>query len=273
MIYTVDFRADNRGGAVVPGELIEGDFDSLRMASKVTFLTHGFNVDRAAGADKLHRLAAQLGLEGAVVLLLWPGDSALGAVSYPFEGRDADDTADYLVQFIDLNIDPSAQLSFFAHSLGARVVMECIGQLRDLGYRFGETCLVAAAIDDFSVSDLQLYRHVVDSTARVTVLASREDKVLKYAYPAGDLLQTFFFFWREHFGMALGYHGPRPGSDGSPVPDKIFHEQTPSDSQVDHGHYLPDGSGPATRPGRNQRAVARFAGAALSGAPAPGFKP
>ena len=91
--------------------------------------------------------------------------------------------------------------------------------------------------DDFSVAIPRKYRDVARRSHRVAVLASRGDTVLKWAYPPGDLLQRFIFFWKEDFGLALGYHGPRRRGI-HPVPEEVHHEQIPDSRQAGHGDYI-----------------------------------
>jgi Alpha/beta hydrolase of unknown function (DUF900) len=249
VIYLLDFRGANVGGAVVPGRIVPGpglgtEMD-LRAESKITFLTHGFNVNRQQGTDSLLRMARALALQPdeALVAILWPGDHWVRAASYSFEGNDADDSAAQLARYVNDVVTAGTELSFVSHSLGARVVMETIKRLSSRRVR--QVCLLAAAIDDFSVADPKEYFDATGRAQRVAVLASREDKVLKFAYPAGDVLQAFIFFWKDEIGLALGYHGPKAARRNA-VPLQVYHEQIPDERKSDHGHYL---LGPPPLPG------------------------
>jgi hypothetical protein len=261
MIYILDFRAADVGGAVVPGRLLQlsgaqpplGTEDDLQLETKITFLLHGFNVNRDEGREGLLRLANLLpaAAGGAIVGVLWPGDHWTGALSYPFEGNDADDSGAELARFIERVVRPGAGLSFVSHSLGARVVMETVKRLIGGGYRIGQICLMAAAIDDSSLADPEDYRDAVEITERVAVLASHKDKVLRFAYPGGDLLQAFFF-WDDDAGLAAGYHGPK-AVDEHPLPSHVYHCQIPDLRDSDHGDYIP-----ANSPSPNQLSAALF---------------
>jgi hypothetical protein len=88
---------------------------------------------------------------------------------------------------------------------------------------------------------------------QVTELASRKDSVLRLAYPIGDLLQAFFFFWKDSAGLALGYEGPRAAGSYS-IPGDVYHVQIPYERNSDHGDYIP-----AETPSPNQLAAAEFA--------------
>lgn len=129
-----------------------------------------------------------------------------------------------------------------------------------------QVCMMAAAIDDFSLAAKDDYRQEVETIGRVAVLASQNDRVLKFAYPAGDILQSFLFFWKDVGGLALGLHGPRDAG-GLAVPAAVLHKQIPDDAGVDHGDYLFSGV-----PNPKQSAAGRFADAVMAGAERPGYR-
>jgi esterase/lipase superfamily enzyme len=214
VIYLLDFRSSDTGGAVVPGVVVSapglGTEQELRSETSLTFIVHGYNVNRRSGRESLLRAAQRLSAAHPVsyVGVLWPGDHWTRALSYPFEGRDADDSAAALVRYIQDVVAPGSELSFAAHSLGARVALGAVKRLR-AGYTVGEVCLMAAAVDDTSVAHPGDYLRAVGRARRVAVLASRRDRVLSLAYPAGDLLQSFIFFRTDRAGLALGFLGPR----------------------------------------------------------------
>jgi esterase/lipase superfamily enzyme len=271
MIYTLDFRMANTGGAVVPGKVIPGaglgtEFQ-LRTEPRITFLLHGYNVNRENGRASLHRLAARLSASQneAVVAVLWPGDHWTRAASYSFEGRDADDSAKALAEYVKTYIPKHTELSFVSHSLGARVAMETVKRLG--AYRIRQIALMAPAIDDSSLANPSVYFAAASGADRVAVLASRKDKILKYAYPAGDALQAFVFFWNDVVDLALGYHGPRK-SKSYAVPAKVYAEQIPDARGADHGHYIPGDPAydvPDDPAVANRISAAQFADAILRG--------
>jgi hypothetical protein len=275
--YVLSFRDEsrNRGGPVLGGRLrrldparvseglparvTEGPLarDALAVEERVIFLVHGFNVSLRDGEQTLREFAALLPSHRDVglVVTLWPGDHWVGAASYPFEGRDADDTAFELARFIEDTLAPRTPISFVSHSLGGRVVLGAMSRL-SAEYPVEQVCVMAAAVDDFSLSEADDYRAAVERSERVGVLSSKKDKVLRFAYPAGDLLQSFLFFWREQSGLALGYHGPRSARD-APVPGNVLHEGIPESREVDHGDYLP------ADPPSDQEQLAKWRSAAI----------
>jgi len=277
MNYILDFRASTTGGAVVPGIVMPGPGLGtelqLRVEPRITFLLHGYNVNRENGRASLLRLAARLSASQneAVVAVLWPGDHWTRAVSYSFEGRDADDSAQALAEYVKTYITRSTDISFVSHSLGARVVMETIKRLG--AYRIRQVVLMAPAIDDSSLANPKVYQVAAGGADRVAVLASRKDNTLRYAYPAGDALQAFIFFWKDVVDLALGYHGPRR-SKTFEIPVKVYAVQIPDERSSDHGHYIPgnpleDVAGdPAIA---NRLSAARFADEVLRGEAAPKY--
>ena len=269
MIHVCDFRERSSGGAVVPGRLVAGDAARLFTAERVCFLLHGFNVNREDGMASLNRLAAALPLSSEVdelVCVLWPGDHWSGALSYSFENRDADDSASALMQFVELACPRRPTLSFVAHSLGCRVAMRAAELARRGRWRIDQVCLLAAAIDDDSLASSSVYRAASRSAQRVATLHSHQDRVLRFAYPAGDLLQAFVFADELARG-ALGYHGPRPRR-GPPeaVPESVTAQGIADARRAGHGDYLPD-----EPPNEAQRSAAAYVDEVLSGVAQPRY--
>ena len=271
MIYLVDFRSSETGGAVVPGIVVPaaglGTEQQLRGETNLTFIVHGYNVSRQVGRESLLRAAKRLSTSHPVTYaaVLWPGDHWSRAISYPFEGRDADDSATALARYVHDVIVPGSQLSFAAHSLGARVVLGAVKRLH-AGYSISQVVLMAPAVDDTSVAHPGDYLSAVARARRVAVLASKRDRVLGLAYPAGDLLQSFFFFTTDRAGMALGFHGPRR-TPSHAIPTQVYHEQIPDARGSDHDHYLP-----GEPPTPNQVSAMTFARDVLQGALQPRYQ-
>lgn len=267
MNYLLSCRNQKTGGPVVPGFLTAGlglgTLSDLQLESRVTVLLHGFNVNRPEGRKSLLKLAGLLTTAGTGSLLavLWPGDHWSGPLSYSFEGRDADDTAFELCRYLHDNLRAGAEISFIAHSLGCRVAMETIKRLAVKGRDVDQVCLMAAAIDDDSISAPQVYKVAGSQAQRVASLSSKKDTILHYAYPAGDLLQAFLF-WKDSNGQALGYHGPRKHRKSSTlVPANMLDERIPKNKKVSHGDYLP-----GEQTSSKEFAAAKFADEVIGGA-------
>ena len=124
---------------------------------------------------------------------------------------------------------------------------------------------MAAAIDDDSLAHSRMYRDATEYSGRIAVLHSTRDRVLRFAYPVGDLLQAFRF-WRDSPGLALGCRGPvaAPGN-GGPPPGNVI-EEAVGHHGVDHEDYLPRVHGVPTT---QQTRAARFAGDVIAGRQSP----
>jgi len=291
MIYELSFRG--KSGAVYPGRLtaygsmnhVVSPGQELVNYEQVTFLVHGFNVEDEEGRVSLSTLANLLAvhIKGAIVFVLWPGDSPVGPLSYPFtEGLQAIDTAVQLKRRIQEHVAPSTKLNFIGHSLGCRVVLETIRNLyvdsrsAHGDYPVNQVCLMAGAVDDYCLSIPEVYKSSVEHAERIVVLSSTEDKVLKYIYPLGDLVQSFIYFWKESFGLALGYHGPKDYTEEwdpfdedaeaktSVIADNVRNISIEPGHKVNHGDYLPpDKQGAAMND--KQKKAARLASAVIGG--------
>ena len=267
LTFVLDFRLTDVDGPVMAGHLTLGQptMDQLQQCTNVVFLVHGFNVDRPTGSAELQKLATLLpgiGDGGAAVAVLWPGDSSIGPVSYPFETDKADDTAVELAKFIGDNLLQKPRISFVAHSLGSRVVMTTVRQLWIMNIPVEQICLMAAAIDNDSLAAADAYRAATQFATRVAVLHSPCDTVLRYAYPAGNLLSAFMH-WTATSDAALGYTGPRAasGSNGD-IPGDVQHCGIPQNDAVSHSDYVPNAQGP---PNDKQLAAARYANSIVAG--------
>jgi pimeloyl-ACP methyl ester carboxylesterase len=264
--FILDLRSASQGGAVVPARLTlpAPTLDVLQHCANIVFLVHGFNVSRQAGTVELEALAANLPAlgTGAAVAVLWPGDSSIGPLSYPFETNKADDSAVELAKFIADSLPQKPRLSLIGHSLGCRVVMETVRQLWIRDIAVAQVCLMAAAMDNDSLAVPEEYREAAAYAGEVCVLYSPADQVLQYAYPLGNLLSAFLH-WNATSEGALGYTGPRAASAaGANLPGQVQPVGIPRTNQVNHGDYLPGAGGQLNN---KQRAAARFADAMLAG--------
>jgi len=262
--FVLDLRSDPHGGAVVPARLTSGTIDQLQQCRTAVFMVHGFNVNRADGSAELQAFGANLPAlgSGAPVAVLWPGDSIVGPLSYPFETSKADDSAVELATFIADNLPQRPAVSLVGHSLGCRVVMETVRQLWIRDIAVSQVCLMAAAVDSDSLACAVEYFGAAQFAVRVGVLYSPSDRVLEYAYPLGNLLSAFIH-WTTTTDAALGYTGPRASS--SPpgvVPADVQGVGIPAAAGVDHGDYLPSATGVFNW---KQQAAARFANSMLAG--------
>lgn len=252
--YILDLRNQEVGGAVTSGHLYKvengadidwdarmPEFTAVTRGKRLLVLVHGYNNSRSVGRMRLVRFGEMLAKGGGcdvMLSVLWPGDGWAKALTYPFEGRDADDSADALFRWLSTSAASDARVAFVGHSLGCRVVMNTAQQLSRRGRPvLDRICLMAPAIDNDCLGRLGVtcYQEATLASDRLAVLASEEDLVLQFAYPLGDLAQTILY--KEHWGSALGRTGPVESDTRivcriEPVP-----KADPA-RNIDHGDYL-----------------------------------
>jgi pimeloyl-ACP methyl ester carboxylesterase len=240
----LSFRTSPVGGSVLdaPQVLEAHDFSDPvsalpvglspeRIAGReVVFVTHGFNVSFQDGVRALVRLERALALPQSFVVIgvLWPGDFWVPVINYPAEAEDAVRCGAALAAFANEHLGEATEMSFVSHSLGGRLVLEAV---KRLARRAREVCLMAAAVDDNCLSTRQ-YQAALANAQRISVLASRGDRVLSAAYPLGDFFSDLFYDDDSLARKALGYHGPHPR------PAVVLHAQIRG-RDYGHGDYLP----------------------------------
>jgi hypothetical protein len=218
----------------------------------VLFVLHGFNVDANHGikscgpAAQEYEALGNLGLaiDGVdlVVPVLWPGDGLIGWSWFNAYGSSAATGAKF-ADFLTSSAFTGSVVSFFSHSLGARVVLETIAKTPPTSrFSFDTAVLTAAAVDDNALDDPQ-YAKASAQLKRIVVVSSMKDEVLKVYFTIGSAVERAL--WRSYDGTtrALGRYGPA-FADASPVPQKTeWYEVRPEIGQ-DHGDYLPAGWNP-----------------------------
>jgi hypothetical protein len=266
MTYFLSFRMRNVGGPVVPPRLLEGDgttntltlvpesrIPSIVAGRNLLFAAHGFNVSGSDGACELGWLDRYFSLTtGSLYIgVLWPGDSWIPIVDYPFEGGVAVDCGDRLAAFCNQACVGAQSISFLSHSLGARLVLEAVSRLDRKAL---SVCLTAAAINRDCLTTQ--YRDAAENCERVSILASHEDFVLKVAFAAGDPFADLLHDDHTPFQAALGSNGP-PTPAGPPI---LFPWQIPDPSDYGHHDYLPSCQANAVPPppGAKWRQAADF---------------
>jgi hypothetical protein len=126
---------------------------------------------------------------------------------------------------------------------------------------------MAPAVDNDCLASGQ-YRAAAQYASRVAVLYSPCDNVLRYAYPAGNLLSAFMH-WTATSDSALGYTGSKAAAAQSgAVPAQVWPTGIPPSDGVDHGDYLPPGTPP---PSVSQLRAAGYADRVVAGAPVPTY--
>ena len=215
MTYFLDLRAEScRGSPANEVTVRRGDqlaniteLTNLARGRNILLGTHGFNVNRQNGIDSLSLWETKLQLGTALFIgVLWPGDAKLPIfIDYPFEGNEAMRSAKLLAPFLDKYFADVASLSFVSHSLGSRMVLETIAQMnRSRVVR--RLVLMAGAIEDNCLTSE--YQNAADKVESISVLASRGDWVLEFAFPPGNLVRDIISHDHPYWSSALGREGP-----------------------------------------------------------------
>jgi hypothetical protein len=194
--------------------------DALRGLPEFVLLVHGYNDHRSyADCAYSYFLSQCLSLSNnrfslPVAKLQWPGDQAnplAGAVEYHSSLQRAITSSKILADFLEdlastqaASPGGSLRIHLIAHSLGNRLVLETMAILlaKNVPIHFSSLSMLAAAVrvsEMESKTDLRAAALAPDSTA---VLHSTGDKVLEWAFPAGQTISGDGF-WPE----ALGRYG------------------------------------------------------------------
>lgn len=232
------------------------------------FIVHGFNVNFAAGARMNDRIGPFLNLDPGdlVIGVLWPGDSFIPVIDYPFEGNVAIAAGKAIAKFCRGYLASARSFSFASHSLGARVVLQA---LLGLDRPARSVTLLAGAINQHCL--VREYRAAAANTTSLSLLASKGDQVLKLAFPLGDPLADLLHPDHPAFEPALGYAGPSADEAGLvDGPWQIPTPAPPANINYNHGDYLPP-SGAANPPPATAASshvpVAKFIANAFYGRP------
>jgi len=197
--------------------------------SEVIVLVHGFNNHYGEASVAYHGFRLRQyehggpqfippALEGLLADLFWPGDAGWWGLFdrgdflvYPAAVSTARDAAPRLARHLR-SMPTLRTVHFIAHSLGCRIVLETIDDLRQHGGpTVGKVCLMAAAVPVFEVQSGGNLSAAMEYAKEMRILYSDDDAVLRYAFPPG---QTLASGSEGRFPTALGLHGPPPGVAG-----------------------------------------------------------
>jgi hypothetical protein len=212
-------------------DLALGDLRQYVCGRDVLIATHGFNNNRQQGIQALSEWRKLLSLpdSAAYLGLLWSGDSeSVHMLSYPTEPAHGRDAGAKLAAFVDANLQNAASLSFVSHSLGARVILEAMTTMQ-LPVR--RAILMAGAVDDHCLTGE--FSAIQQKAQTIAVLASKEDEVLRWAFPVGDFVAEIVDRDHPWWESALGRFGPVERPDHYLPPCEI-----PKGWKYGHGDYL-----------------------------------
>lgn len=252
MTRYLTLRSQDVGGAVLPAQAVDCDAtvqplgydpvsaDDMRLwvgGQDVVLAIHGFNAPRPHAVGALANLEKALALPPNYVFLgvLWPGDFWLPGVDYPWEAGHAVLAGQNVAKYINDNFWAANSVSFISHSLGGRVLLEAA---KGMNQRAKQLCLAAGAVDDDCLAGQ--YLQAQQNAERISVMSSMQDKILQYAYPAGDFISDVFLGDNDSpFEQALGRGGPK-APFAPPVFDTAIPDNAGADGKgYDHGDYFP----------------------------------
>lgn len=196
-------------------------------ARELVVLVHGFNNHEGEAARAYQGFRAgqypragvmSPALEPGLGDFFWPGDAnwaglldKVDFLVYPSAVNTAPIAGERLARFL-AGLPNLLVLSFVGHSLGCRVVLECVRALLTMrGPAIRRVVLMAAAVPDFMVSAGGVLAGATQAAGEVLVLHSTSDAVLHYAFPPG---QTIAGLGEGFLPVALGRLGPPPGMPG-----------------------------------------------------------
>lgn len=208
------------------------DFKNFIQGQHVLIGAHGFNVNRADGISSLSGWAGLLQLPPSSVFigLLWPGDSIWAhGLDYPAEASVADHAGQLVGAFVDANFAAAASVSFVSHSLGSRVVLSAITNMKRHVRRL---TLMAGAIDNDCLGNE--FSSVPDSVDSISALASLGDTVLSELFPLGNFFAGILDVGHPWAKSALGHRGPGGTAPANFEPPF----QIPDNWSYNHGDYL-----------------------------------
>ncbi len=216
-------RQQPEGGNLLPDVQQEPSTDSYARIEAVV-LVHGFNNHYGEAGNSYHHFrlrqykcaTPQLlppGLEAILADLFWPGDAAwwgfldlFDFLVYPKAVGTSRDAAPLLARHLR-SMPNLRAVHFVGHSLGCRVILETIDDIRQNGGPVvGKVCLMAAAVPLFKVQSGGRLADAIEHAEEVRILYSDDDRVCRDIFPPGQTLARGKD--EGFFPTALGLNGP-----------------------------------------------------------------
>lgn len=228
-------------------------------ARHLVVLVHGFNNHLQEAAEAYQGFRARQyplagltppALEAAFGDFFWPGDAdwawlldKADFLIYPAAVRKAPGAGARLAHCLSA-MPNLVTVDFVGHSLGCRVVLECIAAMLGTPHPvIRRVVLMAAAVPDFMLVPPNPLAAAAAVAESVTVLHSTSDTVLHFAFPPG---QTAAGPGEGLLPTALGRFGPPAGMAGRVEGHRVI--------DAGHGDYW--GKSPAAAARESARAAA-----------------
>ena len=219
--------------------------------STIILFVHGYANGKKAATKSFDRMTIALADPinqfrlRDVFYFHWPGNlllPVLSQLSYPIQLRHANESGVLLAQYLRKlsNQYSLRSVSFVAHSLGCRVVLRAVSELRETAPKLAinQIVLMAAAVPEGECNrgrEFEVIGRPSDSRTRYsTVLYSRHDAILRRAFVVGQAFRTDRI--------------PRPlavtavGRFGGPLGDRRWASR--GDMGMKNSGRGPDGRGP-----------------------------
>lgn len=174
--------------------------------SSLLLYVHGYNNDEedaSASYNRFEQLQNKLGgLSANVLGVFWPGENWIGALFYMKAISHSQQVGANLARQLHSQAKARGylKLDFIAHSLGNRLVLETISALNDLlkvdpvPIVFGQFALMAAAVPVRYLTANKSLFEAVNSFSSSLNLYSQSDRILQFAFPAGQTAAGDGFF-------------------------------------------------------------------------------
>lgn len=203
----------------VPAELAGARLPAALQGRTVLIWVHGFRQlfypVLNAGAHVLHRLNEGVEGEGprpAVMTFMWPAYQS--KLAYSSARGNTPEAGARLKRLLQLLKQHGCRCVVAGHSMGCRVALHALLELDAVEGEplCDQLVLIAAAVSSNSLAPAGSFPRANISAARLTVVSSRQDDVLRDIFPKGELMSNL------SMPSALGYEGPEP-----PVPPSVEH--------------------------------------------------
>lgn len=219
----------------------------LRMINEkhVVILVHGYNNTFNEVCDAYLRITNQLNTSSVphdqVIGYLWPGGDR--KISYWTAKKRAQQLSGRIASLLSKLSNNASSVDIVAHSMGCFLSLATMKKSNLVKIR--NIYLMAPAVGNYKLSDSAYFSKAVSRCKSAFIFKSRDDTVLRYAFPAG-----------EKGDDALGYTGPVPYR--TVVSNSLTIDCSDKPDPIDHGSYsrrteifefMSNNQGPINTPG------------------------
>lgn len=240
----INLRSHEKRGGLIKRVSTAGGWPRLQPVKIV--LVHGYNVDQPAAKkgyeaffERLRSVGAPAHFTDNLTELYWPGNKNWGKasfLSYSLNAWNVNHAALKFSEFLTTHFsnNPDTQLVFIAHSLGCRMILECLNNIishnKNLIPKFRHITLMAAAVPASMLKNPGDHLYAIRNI-KIPFYGfhSKADRVLLAAFPVGQALA-----FQNAFSQAVGRNGEPAGlwKHGRHFPMTIDHGDYWSNEEV-----------------------------------------